>query len=111
MSADERPEASSVATPAWLSGYPGHGWPGSPQRAGFEARHSRDPRRRRSTNVSDASRTQPVTWSMSELYYRNGLIGAEDLTVVQATEILGESTRTALTAGAAWLREGSPPDA
>jgi hypothetical protein len=28
-----------------------------------------DQRRRRSTNVSNASRHQPSTWSMSELYY------------------------------------------
>ncbi len=48
---------------------------------------------------------------VAEQIQRNGLIGAEDLTVVQATEILGESTRTALTAGATWLREGTPPDA
>ncbi len=32
---------------------------------------------------------------VAEQIQRNGLIGAEDLTVVEATEILGESTRTA----------------
>jgi sulfate permease, SulP family len=35
----------------------------------------------------------------------NGLIGPEDLTVVEATEYLGESTREALAEGTAWLRE------
>jgi SulP family sulfate permease len=40
---------------------------------------------------------------------RNGLIGSEDLTVIPATEILGESTRTALAAGSTWLRESTPP--
>lgn len=35
----------------------------------------------------------------------NGLIGAEDLTVVEATDYLGESTRQALAEGQAWLRE------
>jgi hypothetical protein len=40
---------------------------------------------------------------------RNGLIGTDDLTVIPATEILGESTRTALAAGSTWLRESTPP--
>jgi SulP family sulfate permease len=40
---------------------------------------------------------------------RNGLIGPQDLTVIPATEILGESTRTALAAGSTWLRESTPP--
>ena len=48
---------------------------------------------------------------VAEQIQRNGLIGPEDLTVVEATEILGESTHTALTAGTTWLREGTYPDA
>ena len=48
---------------------------------------------------------------VAEQIQRNGLIGTEDLTVVEATEILGESTHTAITAGTTWLREGTSPDA
>jgi len=48
---------------------------------------------------------------VAEQIQRNGLIGTQDLTVVQATEILGESTHTALAAGSTWLREGTAPDA
>ena len=46
---------------------------------------------------------------VAEQIQRNGLIGAGALTVAQATQILGESTRYALTAGSTWLREGTPP--
>jgi hypothetical protein len=42
---------------------------------------------------------------------RSGLIGPEDLTVVEASEILGESTHTAIRAGSTWLRGGTSPDA
>jgi SulP family sulfate permease len=42
---------------------------------------------------------------------RSGLIGPEDLTVVEASEILGESTHTAMRAGTTWLRGGTSPDA
>jgi SulP family sulfate permease len=42
---------------------------------------------------------------------RSGLIGPEDLTVVEASEILGESTLTAMRAGTTWLRGGTSPDA
>jgi SulP family sulfate permease len=48
---------------------------------------------------------------VAEQIQRSGLIGPEDLTVVEATEILGESTHTATTAGTTWLREGTSPDA
>ena len=48
---------------------------------------------------------------VAEQIQRSGLIGPEDLTVFEATEILGESTHTALTAGTTWLREGTSPDA
>ena len=48
---------------------------------------------------------------VAEQIQRNGLIGTEDLTVVEATEILGESTHSAITAGTTWLREGTSPDA
>ena len=48
---------------------------------------------------------------VAEQIQRNGLIGPEDLTVFEATEILGESTHTAITAGTTWLREGTSPDA
>jgi SulP family sulfate permease len=48
---------------------------------------------------------------VAEQIQRSGLIGPEDLAVFEATEILGESTHTALRAGTTWLREGTSPDA
>ena len=48
---------------------------------------------------------------VAEQIQRNGLIGPTDLTVVEATDILGESTHTAIISGTTWLREGTSPDA
>lgn len=45
-----------------------------------------------------------VDHRVAEQIRRSGLIGPDDLTVIEATEILGESTRAAIVEGEAWLR-------